>query len=162
MDQLNGSLTSNESILANQLMETSEVIATGDAAQNPLEDASTVKEDGELEKVAEVGEEDEKEQIEEAPDNLDSDQAIEVEINASSTENAIAFSKKKTVSIDVERLEKLLDSFASATENWRLEKLLRLYSKLARLVDRYSKLYDRVPLIQVRNRLTNVLLMGDF
>ena len=144
-------------------METSEVIATGDAAQNPLDDASIVKEDGELEKVAEVAEEeDEKEQIEEATDNLDSDQAIEVEINASSADNAIAISKKKTVSIDVERLEKLLDSFASATENWRLEKLLRLYSKLARLVDRYSKLYDRVPLIQVRNRLANVLLMNDF
>ena len=138
-------------MLATSLMETSEVIATGDAAvQNPLKDGSTVKEDGEFEKEAEVEEEKEQEQIEEATDVLDSDEAIEVETNAISTDSANIKSKKKTVSIDVERLEKLLESFVSATENWRLEKLLRLYSKLARLVDRYSKLYDRVPLIQVR------------
>lgn len=57
---------------------------------------------------------------------------------------------KKSVIINVDDLESLLDAIATKTENWNLEKLLRLYSKLSKLIDRYMKLWDRKPLIEVK------------
>lgn len=56
---------------------------------------------------------------------------------------------KTSVMINVENLESLLDAITTKTENWNLEKLLRLYSKLSKLIDRYMKLWDRQPLIKV-------------
>lgn len=56
---------------------------------------------------------------------------------------------KKTVTIDVRRLEELLESIVFTTKGWSLEKMLRLYTKLAKLADRYSKLWIRTDLIQV-------------
>lgn len=60
---------------------------------------------------------------------------------------------KKSVIINVDDLESLLDAIATKTENWNLEKLLRLYSKLSKLIDRYMKLWDRKPLIEEMKQL---------
>ena len=56
---------------------------------------------------------------------------------------------KKVVLIDIASLEKLLDTAVAKTDKWNLEKLLRLYSKLSKLIDRYLKLWDRSSLVEV-------------
>lgn len=56
---------------------------------------------------------------------------------------------KKTVIVDVEELEALLNTIVAKTENWSLEKLLRLYSKLSKLIDRYLKRWDRQSMVEV-------------
>ena len=56
---------------------------------------------------------------------------------------------KKTVTIDMQRLEELLETLVFITKGWSLEKMLRLYTKLAKLADRYSKLWDRTDLVKV-------------
>lgn len=119
-------------------METSEVVTAGDSALNPLDDQSVIKDD-ELEKVSE----------EDVNEVKESDQASEVGLSASSSSSITTAVSKKTVSIDTDQLGILLETFVSSTESWRLEKLLRLYSKLSRLADRYAKLFDRNLLIQV-------------
>lgn len=55
----------------------------------------------------------------------------------------------KIVSIDTNRLEQILESFVQKTERYGMEKLLRLYSKLSRIVTRYLRLWDRTSLIPV-------------
>jgi len=56
---------------------------------------------------------------------------------------------KNAVVVNVEKLEALLNAVVAKTENWSLEKLLRLYSKLSKLIDRYLKLWDRQPMVEV-------------
>lgn len=60
---------------------------------------------------------------------------------------------KKSVQIDSNHLNKLLDVIVAKTENWNLERLLRLYSKLSKLIDRYLKLWDRRSLVKVHVKL---------
>ena len=55
----------------------------------------------------------------------------------------------KMVKIDTEQLDKLLDSLAAKTKDYTLQPLLRLYSKLGRIVNRYSKVWDRNQLLLV-------------
>ncbi len=73
-----------------------------------------------------------------------------------------ATASKKAVIIENSGLEKFFESLVIHTEHWRLEKLLRLYSKLARQIDRYAKLWDRSALLEVFisfvKHLNNVLI----
>lgn len=78
-------------------------------------------------------------------DALDS----QTELECGATTTSAVVPKKKTVIIEVDHLEKLLDAIVAKTEEWTLEKLLRFYSKLSKLVDRYLKLWDRRSLIEV-------------
>jgi hypothetical protein len=58
-------------------------------------------------------------------------------------------SEKSVVVVNVKELEELLNTIVAKTEDWSLEKLLRLYSKLSKLIDRYLKLWDRQSMIEV-------------
>ena len=55
----------------------------------------------------------------------------------------------KVVKVDTDRLEQLLDLVVARTADCSLERLLRLYSKLNRLIVRFSRMWDRTALIQV-------------
>lgn len=92
-------------------------------------------------------------------DALDLDETQTLDQNPS--ENT-AIASKKVVIIENSGLEKLFESLVIHTEHWRLEKLLRLYSKFARLIDRYAKLWDRSTLLEVFisfvKHLNNVLI----
>ncbi len=85
-----------------------------------------------------------------APEESQTSDAMDsqTELEAGSTPTEIP---KKVVMIEVDGLDKLLDTVVAKTEKWNLEKLLRLYSKLSKLVDRYLKVWDRRPLIEVTN-----------
>jgi len=54
----------------------------------------------------------------------------------------------KVVHIDTNQLEQLLGKLVTQTEHYSLNRLLRLYSKLNRVVVRFSKLWDRTLLIK--------------
>lgn len=75
----------------------------------------------------------------------DVDQQPDAEQDTASTTSK----PKKTVTIDMQRLEELLETLVFITKGWNLEKMLRLYTKLAKLADRYSKLWDRTDLVKV-------------
>lgn len=60
---------------------------------------------------------------------------------------------EKTVIVNVEELEALLNAVVVKTENWSLEKLLRLYTKLSKLIDRYLKRWDRQSMVEVLNNI---------
>lgn len=77
-------------------------------------------------------------------DALDSQTEVEPE-----TPSTLAIIQKKKVAIQVDQLEPLLETIVAKTDKWNLEKLLRLYSKLSKLVDRYLKLWDRRSLVEV-------------
>lgn len=69
---------------------------------------------------------------------------------------------KKAVSIDVVRLDQLMDSFAIHTKSWNTERLLRLYSRLTRLIDRFAKLWDRSSLLEVWHFLQPLVILCHF
>lgn len=81
-----------------------------------------------------------------ASDAVDTDQPNDDIEPIESVTDAVA---KKTPTMDVARLEQILESFVLGTEGWHLEKLLRLFTKLARLIDRFLKLWDRTSLVEV-------------
>ena len=64
----------------------------------------------------------------------------------------------KVVKVDTDRLEQLLDLVVARTADCSLERLLRLYSKLNRLIVRFSRMWDRTALIQVLEYCKRLLL----
>lgn len=83
-----------------------------------------------------------------AEDSQTSD-ALDSQTEVESVKATSAVTPKKKVIIEIDRLEKLLESIVTRTNEWNLEKLLRFYSKISKLVDRYMKLWDRRSLIEV-------------
>lgn len=79
-------------------------------------------------------------------DACDAEQQAETEVEAAS---ASLVKPKKTVVVDVKKLEELLEVLVFVTKGWHVEKMLRLYTKLAKLADRYSKLWNRDDLTKV-------------
>jgi hypothetical protein len=64
----------------------------------------------------------------------------------------------KVVKVDTDRLEQLLDLVVARTADFSLERLLRLYSKLNRLIVRFSRMWDRTALIQVLEYCKSLLV----
>lgn len=79
-----------------------------------------------------------------ASDAVDSQTEMDI---ATSTVPTVTGEKK--VLVDQESLDKLLSLVVDKTDGWSLERLLRLYSKLSKMIDRYKKLWDRRPLVEV-------------
>ena len=125
-----------------------------DFALNETVDMEEAEQEGkaETEKAAETKEEESEQATAmddtQTSDACDGDQQPETDV----AEAASSCKPKKTVTIDVQKMEELLESIVFVTKGWSVEKLLRLYTKLAKLADRYSKLWNRTELVQVYER----------